>query len=97
LTRLIIYCTLSIKQVLSERAKLMQIQFRLRGLMAEKERETGQPCTYDSIREATGISPNTLSRIANNKVKMVGISVLARLLEYFECEPNDLIVVVEQD
>lgn len=68
------------------------IQFRLRELMAQRERETGEPCTYESIHKTTRISPNTLSTMANNKIKMIGISVLVRLLDYFDCEPGDLII-----
>lgn len=75
----------------------MGLQFRLRELMAKRERETGQPCTYETIQEETGISPNTLSTMANNKIKMVGISVLFRLLGYFDCEPGDLIVRVKAE
>lgn len=71
---------------------MAQLQFRLRELMAEKERKTGENVTYATMQVATGISPNTLSTMANNKVKMVGIATLARLLDYFDCEVNELIV-----
>lgn len=68
------------------------LQFRIKELMAERERRTGQGVTYKSINEATGISPNTLSTMANNKIKMVGISVIERLLDFFGCDVADLIV-----
>lgn len=74
----------------------MAIQFRLRELMAEQARTTGQPCTYEVIQQAKGISPNTLSKIAQNKVEKVGVSVIERLLDYFDCEPGDLIVRVRE-
>lgn len=70
----------------------MATQFRLRELMAEKARITGQPCTYETIRATTGISLNTLSTIANNKIKRIGIDVIDSLLNFFNCEPGDLIV-----
>lgn len=69
-----------------------KLQFRLRELMAERERKTGQSCTYAVIQEETGISPNTLSTMANGKVKKIGISVIERLLDYFDCDVADLIV-----
>lgn len=71
---------------------MMSIKFRLRELMAQKERITGQPCTYEIIRTETGISLNTLSVIANNRAKRVGVDVLDNLLGYFDCAPNDLMV-----
>lgn len=60
--------------------------------MAEKERRTGETVTYSTIQDETGISPNTLSNMATGKMKMVGISVIERLLDYFDCEVADLVV-----
>ncbi len=71
---------------------MARLHFRLKELMAKRERETKRPCTYEVIHEATGISPNSLSTLANNKVKMVGLNTIERLLEYFECEVGELIV-----
>lgn len=71
---------------------MARLQFRIKELMAKRERETGRPCTYDTINETTGISPNTLSTLANNKVKMVGIKTVERLLDYFGCTVGELIV-----
>ena len=68
------------------------LQFRIRELMAEKRRLTGEAVTYETITDATGISPNTLSLLANNKPKMVGISVIGRLLDYFGCDVDELMV-----
>jgi DNA-binding Xre family transcriptional regulator len=64
--------------------------------MAERARVTGQSCTYETIRAETGISLNTLSTIANDKARRIGTDVLGELLYYFDCEPNDLIVVVQK-
>lgn len=73
----------------------MAIQFRLKELIAKKEREMGKRLTYEIIYNETGISPNTLSTMATNKIKMVGVSVISRLLDYFDCEPGDLIAKVK--
>ena len=54
-------------------------------------------CDGMSIRgtcRATGVSKNTLSRLANDHVDMVGISVVDRLCDYFDCQPGDLFVYV---
>ena len=41
------------------------------------------PLTYEDIHEATGLSFNTLSTIANNKVKRADLATMERLLDYF--------------
>lgn len=71
---------------------MKRLQFRLRELMAERERKTGESCTYATINEATGLSPNTLSTMAQGKMRMVGIETIEKLLEYFGCGVGDLIV-----
>ncbi len=74
----------------------MAVQFALKELMAKKERQSGEPCTYEVIRGATSISLNTLSLIANNKIKRMPVDALDNLLDFFECEPNDLIIHIKQ-
>lgn len=74
---------------------MKKLQFRLRALMAERERVTGQNTTYRTIQEATKISPNTLSTMARGKVKKIGIGTVESLLDYFECDVADLIVYEE--
>ena len=69
-----------------------RLQFRIKELMAQMERKTGQAVTYETIREATGLSPNTLSTLATGKARMVGIGSIERLLAFFNCEPGDLMV-----
>lgn len=70
------------------------IQFRLRELMARKQRTEGRRITYGVITKQTRISPSTLSRMANNELGMVGLSVVDRLCGFFPCSPGDLIVHV---
>jgi DNA-binding Xre family transcriptional regulator len=74
-----------------------KLQFRIRELMAERSRITGQSVTYEAITEATGISSNTLSLLARGKTSMVGISVIVRLLDFFECDVAALIVYTPAD
>lgn len=75
----------------------MVVQFRLKEIMAKHERLTGQKVTYRALRDATGISTNTLQRMGKNQQKMVGLSVIDRLCEFFDCEPGDLIVRIPDD
>lgn len=69
------------------------VKFRLKELIAGKERTMGQRITYEAIAEATGLSPNTLSTVANNKVKKIGVETIQKLCEFLECKPGDLIVL----
>jgi DNA-binding Xre family transcriptional regulator len=71
---------------------MSKLQFRIKELMAQKSRLTGEPITYETITQATGISSNSLSLLARGKSKMVGISVIERLLEFFSCAVEELIV-----
>lgn len=67
------------------------IQFKLRELMAQTSRIEGQRITYADIHHFTGISPSTLSRLAQpNAPRLIGVSVIDRLCAYFECQPGDL-------
>lgn len=72
------------------------IRWRLRDLMEARHTATGEKITYEKISQATGISPNTLSALATGKAKQVGIeTTIERLLDYFDCDPNDLMIRVK--
>lgn len=71
---------------------MKELKFRIKELIAERERKTGENVTYLIIYEATKISPNTLSAMATGKMKMVGIGTIERLLDYFDCNVSDLVV-----
>jgi DNA-binding Xre family transcriptional regulator len=71
------------------------IRWRIRDLMEARHTATGEKMTYEKISQATGISPNTLSALATGKAKQVGIeTTIERLLDFFGCEPNDLIIKI---
>jgi len=73
------------------------IQCRLRELMALKSRVSSQKVTYDSITAATGIFSSTLTKLANNKADLLGVSTLDRLCAFFDCQPGDLLVYVPSE
>ena len=73
------------------------IQSRLRELIAAKGRRERRTITYDDILNQTGVNKNTLTRLANDRAGMVGISVVDRLCAYFDCQPGDLFVYVDED
>lgn len=73
----------------------MPVRWRIKQLMAEREQATGERQSYRKIAKVTKISPNTLSALATGQSHQVGIGTIEGLLRYFNCEPNDLIVLVE--
>jgi putative transcriptional regulator len=72
------------------------IQCRLRELMAIKGREERRRVTYDEILARTGIAKTTLSKLANERVGMVGLSVIDRICDYFDCQPGDLFIYIRE-
>lgn len=69
------------------------VRYRLRELMAEKERLIAERLTYLMISEATGISRNTLSSMGAQQLERIPAHAVAKLCEYFDCEPGDLIIL----
>ena len=70
---------------------MRELRFYLRTLMAQHSDRTGERLTYDTLNEATGISPNTLSRMATNQQSRFDKDVLERLCDFFGCELHDLL------
>jgi len=74
------------------------IQVRLREMMARLSRIEGQRIVYADITHFTGISASTLSRLAQPKPpQLIGVSVLNRLCEYFDCQPGDLLIYIPDE
>ena len=72
------------------------IQFRLKELIAEKERLEGVKVTYRDIQEATGINLNTLTAMANNDMKQIHLSTIERLCDYFGCSIERLMALDDE-
>lgn len=70
------------------------IQFRLKELLAKHQRVTSEKISYRKLAEATKLSTNTITRVANNDVEMIGLKTIDKLCEFFECGPGDLIIRV---
>lgn len=70
---------------------MAQIRNRFKVLLAEKEFQDGRSYTYDEIREATGVSPNTLSSYATNSVSRFDGNTLIKLCDWLGCELSDLL------
>ena len=73
------------------------IQCRLRELMGAKGRRERRRITYEDIQAQMGINKNTLTRLANDRASMVGLSVIDRLCAYFDCQPGDVFTYVAEE
>jgi DNA-binding Xre family transcriptional regulator len=65
---------------------IMPIKFRLKELMQERG------LTFKQVSEGARVSTNTLYTLRENEQKQVGVEVIGRLLDFFDCQPNDLII-----
>ncbi|MCP4284693.1 MAG: helix-turn-helix transcriptional regulator [Gammaproteobacteria bacterium] len=72
------------------------IRFRLKELIAEKEFSDGRRVTLDEIANETGISRNTLSRIANNRGYNTTTDVIDRLCLFFDCSVGKVMEHIKQ-
>jgi putative transcriptional regulator len=73
------------------------IKYNLKALISEKEFNEGRRVTYDEIAKSTGISITTLSKIANTKGYDTAVSKIEKLCLYFNCTPEDLITIVQEN
>lgn len=62
------------------------VRCRLAVLMAEQD----PPLTQKRLAEETGLSPNTVNLLYQNKLKRIDIDTISKLCTYFECEIGDL-------
>jgi putative transcriptional regulator len=53
--------------------------------------------TLKEVNEVTGIGRATLTRIANRQDYSVGIDVIDKLCDYFDCDVADILVRVRED
>ena len=70
------------------------IQCRMRELIGLKGRRERRRITYEDVQAGSGVNKNTIAKLANDRSAMVGISVIDRLCEYFDCQPGDIFVYV---
>lgn len=73
----------------------MTIHYRLTELMRSWEQRHGeQPgsLTFRRLAHLVRLSPDTLNRIANQKVTRIDHETIEKLCDFFDCELQDLIV-----
>jgi len=64
--------------------------------MERKSAIEGKRITYSVIEEKTGIRALTLSRITTNQSYNISRQDIERLLDYFDCQPNDLFTKINE-
>ncbi len=67
----------------------MRVEINLWELMGKKK------MTAIELAEKTWISPIQISKIKNGKTKKIELQTIAKLLEAFECTPNNLIKIIK--
>jgi putative transcriptional regulator len=68
------------------------IKFRLKEMMAKLEVEYGRKLTFDMLSKYTGISRQTLARIASPKGCNTSTENMERLCRFFKCSPDVIIL-----
>lgn len=68
------------------------IKFRLKEMMAKLEVEHGRKLTFDLLSRYTGISRQTLARIASPKGCNTSTENMERLCRFFRCAPEQLLI-----
>jgi len=75
----------------------MAIKSNLKVLIARKSQDEGRRVTYRQISEATGISTNSITKIATNQFEMIGRSTMERLCAYFQVGLGELLEYVPDE
>lgn len=74
-----------------------RIENRFLELLEIKRRRDRKTWTYREIYTETGITPSALTRFAQQSHIMYDVATLARLCEFLECEPGDLLILIKDD
>ncbi|HOF58838.1 MAG TPA: helix-turn-helix transcriptional regulator [Syntrophorhabdaceae bacterium] len=68
--------------------------FNIKGLIERKSAVERRKITYKVIEQETGIKVLTLSRIATNHNYNISRKDIERLLQYFNCRPDELMTFI---
>ncbi|WP_092056701.1 helix-turn-helix domain-containing protein [Planctomicrobium piriforme] len=74
------------------------IRFKIRELLMAKEHSEGRRIALREVAERTGISPQVLSSLCSPTHAVVtNTAFVESLCRFFDCTPNDLMVMVDAD
>lgn len=69
-------------------------RYRIRELLAEKERQLGRRITRGEVSEATGIAVQVISSLTSPiNAPVTNTAHLEALIRFFNCTPNDLLIL----
>ena len=75
----------------------LMVKCTLRRLMADREIDTGEKVTYQSLHEATNLSRTTLHKLATNATQRYDAGTLSALCRFFSVQVGDLLVYVPDE
>jgi putative transcriptional regulator len=67
------------------------IQIKLREMMKDYRRRTGERMTYDRLAERTGLSQATLASLASRDAYDTRLSTIEKLCRALGCTPGELL------
>jgi putative transcriptional regulator len=73
------------------------IKYNLKRLISDKEFNEGRKINYAEISSKTGISRQTLSKIASQKGYVTNTENIEKICLYFGCTTDNLMTIVPDD
>lgn len=73
------------------------IRVRLRHVMEEYRRRTGERMTYERLASLTGIARWTLESIASRDTYDTRLSTIAKLCRALGCQPGDILELIPKE
>lgn len=70
------------------------IKYNLKALISDKAFKEDRKITYGEVSEATGISRQTLSKIASKRGYITNSENIEKLCKYFECTPDKFMTIL---
>jgi DNA-binding Xre family transcriptional regulator len=75
---------------------MRKLKMRLDELIKEKEQEWGRPIKQYEISKQINVPASTLSRYMNGFLSRYDGEILEKLMDYFDCELEDILVVEKE-
>jgi len=73
------------------------VRVKLREVMEEYRRRTGERITHEHLARLTGLSRATLESLASRDTYNTRLSTIAKLCHVLGCQPGDLLELVPED
>ena len=70
------------------------IKYNLKALISDKEFRNDKKITYEEISKSTGISRQTLSKIASRKGYKTSSEIIEKLCKYFNVTPDEFMTII---